>query len=313
MQRSFIQLASLLAFFSICQITLANENIKIITNNWTSQIVLSHITGKIFTTLGQPVEYVKISTSDQWGALARGTADVQIEVWEGTMSDQFTRLVSDRSITNAGTHTATTREEWWYPSYVEEICPGLPDWQALRACAEFFARPDSQGNGVYYAGPWEKPDEAKVRALNMNFEVRVLRSGDELWIELNKAYKNKTPIVLFNWTPNWVESRFNGRFVEFPLYQPACESDPIWGVNPEFLYDCGNPKDGWLKKVTSTHFSDENSCAFKTLKNISFNNQQISEISALVDVDNHSYQAAASTWFEQNKPLWRSWIPQECQ
>ena len=291
----------------------SQEPIRIITNNWTSQIVLSHIAGNLLERQGYQVEYVESSVSDQWGALSHGAAHIQVEVWEGTMSDQFTRLVSDRSITNAGTHTATTREEWWYPSYVEEICPGLPDWQALRACAEFFARPDSQGNGVYYAGPWEKPDEAKVRALNMNFEVRVLRSGDELWIELNKAYKNKTPIVLFNWTPNWVESRFNGRFVEFPLYQPACESDPIWGVNPEFLYDCGNPKDGWLKKVTSTHFSDENSCVFKTLKNISFNNQQISEISALVDVDNHSYQAAASTWFEQNKPLWRSWIPQECQ
>ena len=56
-------------------------------NNWTSQIVLSHITGNIFQHLGYEVEYIPTSTSDQWGALAYGTAHVQVEIWQGTMAD----------------------------------------------------------------------------------------------------------------------------------------------------------------------------------------------------------------------------------
>jgi glycine betaine/proline transport system substrate-binding protein len=46
---------------------------------------------------------------------------------------------------------------------VEDVCPGLPDWHALKTvlariknCAAIFQRPDLKGNGVYFAGPWEK-------------------------------------------------------------------------------------------------------------------------------------------------------------
>jgi hypothetical protein len=31
-------------------------------------------------------------------------------------------------VIDAATHDAKTREDWWYPSYVEDVCPGLPDF-----------------------------------------------------------------------------------------------------------------------------------------------------------------------------------------
>lgn len=291
----------------------AEDKIKILTNNWTSQIVLSHITGKMLSTIGYPVSYVQSSTSDQWGALAHGSADIQVEVWEGTMSDRFNRLVANNSILDAGTHTAKTREDWWYPLYVEKLCPGLPDWRALKACAKLFQQPDSQGLGVYYAGPWEKPDEARIRALEMDFKVELLDTGDDLWRVLKSAYNDQTPIVLFNWTPNWVESRYPGRFVEFPTHHIDCETDPRWGVNQQFLYDCGNPKGGWLKKAASLSLKQNNPCAFKTLKNIDLDNQQISALSAKVDIDQQSYQQAADEWLKENHTLWQSWIAAECR
>lgn len=290
----------------------SQEPIKIITNNWTSQIVLSYITGNIFQAQGATVEYIPSSVSNQWGALAHGAAHIQVEVWEGTMSDQFNRLVSAGTIIDAGSHNATTLEDWWYPKYVEALCPGLPDWRALKACAAIFQRPDSQGKGVYFAGPWEKPDEARIRALGLDLQVRVLSQGDDLWVELKKAYETQTPIILFNWTPNWVESRYEGDFVEFPQYEPACETDPSWGINPQFIHDCGNPIGGWLKKASAVSFTQNYPCAFSTLKNISLNNQQIAVIAALVDVDKLSFQAAAEQWMQNNTALWQSWIPQEC-
>jgi glycine betaine/proline transport system substrate-binding protein len=290
----------------------SQEPIKIITNNWTSQIVLSYITGNIFQAQGATVEYIPSSVSNQWGALVHGAAHIQVEVWEGTMSDQFNRLVSAGTIIDAGSHNATTLEDWWYPKYVEALCPGLPDWRALKACAAIFQRPGSQGKGVYFAGPWEKPDEARIRALGLDLQVRVLSQGDDLWVELKKAYETQTPIILFNWTPNWVESRYEGDFVEFPQYEPACETDPSWGINPQFIHDCGNPIGGWLKKASAVSFTQDYPCAFSTLKNISLNNQQIAVIAALVDVDKLSFQAAAEQWMQNNTSLWQSWIPQEC-
>ncbi|PKG38837.1 ABC transporter substrate-binding protein [Psychromonas sp. Urea-02u-13] len=289
------------------------HRVKIIVNNWTSQVVLSYITGDIFKQMGYQVIYQPMAISEQWGALAYGVSDVQVEVWEGTMAEPFNRMVEDGLFMSAGEHSAKTREDWWYPDYIEKLCPGLPDWKALKACAPLFAREGSNQKGVYFAGPWEKPDEARIRALEMDFVVHTVENGDDLWVELEKSLTALQPIVLFNWTPNWVESRYQGKFVEFPAYDRKCETESSWGENKEFLYDCGNPKGGWLKKAASIQLKTEAKCAFNTLQNINFTNQQISAVSALVDVEKLSYQQAATRWLTENKRLWKTWIVTDCK
>lgn len=285
--------------------------VKIALNNWSSQLVLSHIYGQLLSQQGVEVEYVQTKVDEQWGALGHGVLHVQVEVWEGTMQAPFDRLVGSKRILDMGTYKATTREEWWYPKYVEAHCPGLPNWQALKTCAHVFAQ-QKGGPGVYISGPWEKPDKARVRALGLNFDVRVVPAGDDLWVELDKAFKQKRPVVLFNWSPNWVESQYQGAFVEFPDYHPDCETDPSWGVNPKYLYDCGNPKGGWLKKAAWTGLKSVSPCAFTVLKNLQLNNQQISDMAALIDVNQLSYFQAAQQWIKQNSSTWQAWVG-ECQ
>ncbi len=289
----------------------AADAINIITNNWSSQVVLSHVAGELFRQQGYQVTFIDSPVSEQWGALNYGIAHVQVEVWQGTMGTDFDRLVAQNRIINMGDHTATTREEWWYPEYVEKLCPGLPDWKALKACSALFS-PDGKGRGIYVAGPWEKPDAARIRALDLNFKVQRVTNGDDLWVALKKANETKQPIVLFNWSPNWVESRFAGKFIEFPTYHPDCESDPKWGINPIFLHDCGNPKDGWLKKAAWTGFQKKWPCAYFTLKKMDFNNLQIATATAYVDVDGLTPQAAAKRWMLENSNTWRTWLDKRC-
>ena len=42
-----------------------------------------------------------------------------------------------------------------YPNWVADLCPGLPDWNALKSpdCAKLFAPPDSGGKGRMLEGP----------------------------------------------------------------------------------------------------------------------------------------------------------------
>lgn len=291
----------------------SNEPIRIILNNWTSQLVLSKVTGGIFESLGYKIEYVPSSIHDQWGALAHGIDHVQIEVWEGTMSDKFIPMVNKGQLTDAGNHVALTREEWWYPEYIEENCPGLPDWKALKACAHIFATPSTAPSGRYLAGPWEKPEALRIKSLGLDFKVSTVENSDELWVALNKAVAHKTPIVLFNWSPNWVEARIPGKFIQFPRYDIKCELDASWGINPDLPYDCGNPDDGWLKKGAWPGMAQKWPCAFQTLMNISFDNANIAEVAARVDYDKESIDHVARDWLSRNKPIWVKWIPEKCR
>ena len=289
-----------------------DKPIRIILNNWTSQIVMSYILGSLYTDKGYQVEYETLAIKDQWGRLHRGLAHVQVEVWEGTMAEDFDRVLKFGQVKEVGDHDAKTREEWWYPAYVEEVCPGLPDWKALRGCASLFANDQTHPRGRYVAGPWEKPERARIRALDMDFEVDAVAKSDDLWAALAEAYSKEKPIVLFNWSPNWVEDRFEGRFVEFPDYDPACESDHSWGINPERPYDCGNPKDGWLKKGAWVGFQESWPCAHAILSDMNFDNAMISAVAALVDADGMDHQAAAQKWLSENRSVWEGWGRSGC-
>jgi glycine betaine/proline transport system substrate-binding protein len=289
----------------------SSDPIKVVLNNWTSQLVLAHVSGRLLAKLGYSVAYEPAHTQLQYSAMGNGDMHFQVEVWEGTMAVAFGSQVARGRMVDAGSHDAITREDWWYPVYVEEICPGLPDWTALNACAAKLATAETAPKGRYLAGPtdWEKPDRERVAALGLNIEVVNAGDGLELRRELEAASSQGNPIILFNWSPNWVEAKYPGRFVEFPDHDPDCEADPGWGSNPELTYDCGNPKRGWLKKGVWAGFEAKWPCAFELIRRINFTNEQIAEAAAKVDVEDLEPEAAAEQWLAENEGVWKSWIP----
>ena len=293
----------------------SSDPIKIVLNNWTSQVVLANVTGELLKKLGYNVELVPSDNQLQFSGMANGDLHMQIEVWEGTHKTNFLKFVDTGNLVDAGTHDAITREEWWYPHYMEERCPGLPDWEALHACASEFATPETAPKGRYLGGPidWGKHHNERVQALGMDFVVVNAGQASTLWAELDAAYRREEPIVLFNWTPNWVEAKYKGRFVDFPDYAAECLSDPGWGSNPNLPYDCGAPKEGWLKKAAWSGVRDKYPVAWRLLQNVNFTNPQIAEAAALVDVDELSPEDAAAKWLEANEAVWQPWLDSAMQ
>ena len=287
----------------------SSEPIKIITNNWTSQLVLSNVVGQLLQSKGYNVEYVSSDTQLQYTALANGDMDLQLEVWEGSQAESFDKAVAAGAL-DLGAHEAVTREDWWYPTYVKEVCPGLPDWKALDACAEKFATAESGSKGRFVGPPadWGKHYSERIQALNMNFQEVAVGQAATLWAELQAAYDRKEPIVLFNWTPNFIEAKFEGEFVEFPTYEPACLTDPKWGSNPEAVYDCGAPASGYLKKAGSKQLVEKWPAATEILKKVNFTNAQIAEAAKMVDVDGMTPEDAAKKWIEENETSWKAWF-----
>jgi len=286
------------------------DPIKIVENNWTSQLVLSRITGALLEKAGYNVEYKPADNQLQFVAIGNGDMHVQVEVWEGTHRTSFQRQLDAGRMIDAGSHDAVTREDWWYPSYMEKTCPGLPDYEALNKCAEAFATPETAPKGRYLGGPidWEKPDPERIEALGLDFEVVNAGQASTLWAELDAAYRREEPIVLFNWTPNWVEARYDGKFIEFPEYDAKCETDPSWGSNPERTHDCGNPRAGWLKKGVWSGMEEEWPGAYEIIRNVNFTNEHIAQAAAMVDVDGMKPEEAAEQWIEENENVWSAWL-----
>ena len=282
-------------------------------NDWASQRVLSKVIGQLFTRLDVPYVYQPLQVADQWGAFRLGLVDVQVELWQGTSIKQFQKHLDMGFIVDVGNHSVNAREEWWYPSYVKPLCPGLPNWRALLSCASIFANGQSSGKGIYYSGHWNTNEGTRIRALGLNFIIERVADDSALWQLLKNASNQHKPIILLNWRPNWTNNRIKGEFVEFPTYHEQCISDAKWGLNKRLTNDCGNPKSGWVKKIASPDLKKRFPCAFAALKKVDFNTEMIAEAGALVISDELSEEQAANIWIDTYKPQWLSWSPSECE
>jgi glycine betaine/proline transport system substrate-binding protein len=287
----------------------SSDPIIIPTHNWSSQIVMSHVVGQMFESMGNNVEYVSTDSQAVYESVRLGDVTLELEVWEGAFGVAFEEALEKGGLHDAGDHDAVTREDWWYPAYVADLCPGLPSWEALNDCSAMFATPETGDKGRFLGGPvdWLKHDAERVEALGMNFQVVNAGSASALWAELDAAKKREQPIVLFNWTPNFIEAIHPGAFIEFPEYFEGCKDDASLGPNPDATYDCGNPPNGYLKKAAWDGMKEAWPAAYETLTKISFTNPQIAEMAKLVDVDEMEPEEAATAWLDKNPDVWKPW------
>jgi len=281
-------------------------------NAWASQRVLTKVVAQKVENLGYKVEFVEIGSTDQWGALRQGIIHFQVEVWQSEQTGPFKIAVDKGFVIDVGSHQAVGREDWWYPEYVEKSCKGLPDWRALNECAAIFNGNKNTSKGIFYTGPWNYRDADLIRALKLNFSIERLKDAKSIWQKLNEAKSSNQPIVLLNWTPNWIDVRIKGKFVEFPQYEEACELDPTWGENKKMLHDCGNTQTTLLKKAAWPGLKSKLPCIYSLLKNINFTNDMISEASALVSADGFSEEQAVALWLKKYAKYNQQWLGFEC-
>ncbi|MGI9482828.1 MAG: ABC transporter substrate-binding protein [Hyphomicrobiales bacterium] len=288
----------------------SEEPIVIPIHNWSSQIVMSHVVGQIFKSMGRNVEFVTTDSQAVYESVRLGDVHLELEVWEGAFGKSFRTALEKGGLHDAGDHNAVTREDWWYPMWTKESCPGLPDWKALNDCAKVFATAETGEKGRFLGGPvdWLKHDQEKVDALGINFVVVNAGSAAALWAEIAAAKEKKKPVVVFNWTPNFAEAVWKGEFVEFPKWVEGCDKDPAVGPNPNALYDCGNPANGYLKKAAWDGMKEKWPAAYSVLTKVSFTNAQIAEMAKLVDIDEMEPEEAATKWLEANEEVWKPWV-----
>jgi glycine betaine/proline transport system substrate-binding protein len=286
------------------------RSIKLPIHNWSSQIAGVYVVGAILEATGNSVEYISAESTLVYTSMCQGDMDLVHEVWEGAFGMAFMEQVDKGCVIDAATHDAKTREEWWYPSYVEDVCPGLPDWEALNDCAEMFAVYGSGGKGRYLGGPvdWLKGDQERVESLEMDFIVENARTAGALWAALEAASVNQEPIVLFNWTPNFIEAMYDGKFIEFPTFANECRTHASWGINPYRTHDCGNPKDGYVKLGVWEGFPARWPNAYKAVRKINFTNLDIAQLALYVDIDGMEPEDAAAKWLDDNYSRVNRWI-----
>jgi glycine betaine/proline transport system substrate-binding protein len=310
--RTLVALAMTVALpFAAATAQESTDPIKLTLHDWTGQLITTNIMGEVLKKAGYSVEYVQADYLAQFAGLETGDLDVAMEMWETTGREAMDAATATGKVENFGPTGMKAKEEWWFPEYMKEKCPGLPNWEALKdpACAEAFSTAETAPKGRYLGGPvtWGGFDDERVAALGLPFEVIHAGTDAALFAELESAYQRQAPIMLWIYAPHWAPAKYKGEWVEFPEYTKECYSDAKWGINPDAAYDCGKPH-GEIWKVGWAGVKDKWPGAYKAIKAFTVDNDEMGQMITEVDLNGKSVDDVVAAWMGANEARWSEWI-----
>lgn len=271
--------------------------IRLAINEWTGQHLSTHIAGQILEQAGYSVEYVTAGYYNMYPAIGEGEIHAALEVWDSNVPDMYYDVLAEGGVVDIGGLGLVAREGFAYPAHVEDICPGLPAWEALNDCAMQFATAETlpQGRLVDYPADWGTPGAERAAALELPFRAVPAGSEGALIAELRASTERGTPLLMVFWQPHWAVSAYDVRFVDLPPGTPECYEDASVGPNPNATSDCDFLPTR-VFKITWSGFADQWPAAAEILGAYQLSTEDQQPMMGMVDNDGMSVEEVAAAY-----------------
>ena len=279
--------------------------------DWTGQEITAEVAGEILRRMGYTVQFVQTTQVPMFQAVADGQLAAYLEQWNQTSKKYYDEYTKDGRVEGLGPIGLDGQEGWYYPDYVAEKCPGLPDWRALKACAAIFSTPDTapQGRILDYPAEWS-PDSADwVKALGIDFAV--VPSGGEgaTAAEVKSAVARKEPILLQWWEPTWLASIYHLKRATLDNANEACDKAKSAGIKTHKAFDCRNQPIE-IVKVAWPGLKTKWPAAYKFLKAFQMKNDWQGPMAMAVETEKQKPADVAKKWVDENEAIWKPWVEQ---
>jgi len=285
------------------------DTIKFALLDWTGNHLTNHIAGEILTRVGYKVDYATTAQAAAWQGLSDGTLHVNAEQWLVSQKPVFEDLKAKGKVGSLGELGLVGREAWYYPAYIAEKCPELPDWEALKKCTDLFVTAETAPKGRLLDFPAEWTPESPKWIEAFGFNLAAIPAGGEgaAIAEMKSATTRKEPLLVMFYEPHWAVGEYGFKAVELPAYDPACVKDPAWGINKDKTNDCYEAAPEIIK-VSWSGFADKWPAAAKVIEQITFTNEEQAPLIKKVDVDGQKLDAVAKEWVDNNTAKWQPWV-----
>jgi glycine betaine/proline transport system substrate-binding protein len=275
-----------------------DEPIKLAMLEWTGSHISTHIAGQLLQKLGYKVEYVTAGNFPQFSGLADGTLSASVEIWLNNVGDIFPKVLAEKKIEDIGTLGLETKEGWIYPKFMEQVCPGLPDWTALEKpeCVQALSTPETAPNGRFLDYPADWGSRAATIIADNNLPYTAVPSGSEgaLVAELEAAEAAKTPLIMMFWGPHYALAENDVGWVKMP----PCKD--------ESNEHCIRPPD--VDKIVWSGFGQKWPAAYEFLKQLKVTATDQQKMMLAVDKKGQDLDTVVKEWVDANEAVWKPWI-----
>jgi glycine betaine/proline transport system substrate-binding protein len=280
------------------QLGAVDEPIKLAMLEWTGAHISTQVAGQLLEKLGYKVEYVTAGNFPQFSGLADGSLSASVEVWLNNVGDIYPKVLEEKKIENVGLLNLETREGWIYPKYMEQVCPGLPDWSALNKpeCVQALSTPETAPNGRFLDYPADWGSRAATIIADNTMPYTAVPAGSEgaLVAELESAVAAQKPLVMMFWAPHYALAEVDVNWVKMP----PCKTQE--------QTHCITPPD--VAKIVWSGFGQKWPAAYEFLKHFQMNAADQQVMMLRVDKKGEKLEAVAKDWIDQNETVWKPWV-----
>lgn len=269
----------------------SSEPIKLAVHEWTGQHITTYITGEVLKKMGYNVEYHTASYLPSATGIADGNLTASLEVWDNNLGDFFPSLIEEGKIENLGNLGLDTNEGWLYPNHVADMCPGLPDWDALMQCAEVLGTPETLPNGrvLAYPADWGDRSAQLIEGESLPFEAVPAGSEGAMVAELKGSVQRQSALVMMFWSPHQVFHNVDVTWIDMPdsirekygIYKPTTFK-AVWS----------GTKDQWP-------------AAYLLMKQFKLTNEIQLPLMDMVDNQGGNARQVAEQWVNENAAYWQ--------
>jgi glycine betaine/proline transport system substrate-binding protein len=254
------------------------------------------------TDLGCTVTKKDLKEEVAWQGFGTGEVDAVVENW-GHDDLKAKYIDEQKTAVSAGSTGVKGQIGWYVPPWLAKQYPDITDWNNLNKYADMFKTSESGNQGQLLDGDpsFVTNDEALVKNLSLNYKVVYGGSETALIQAFRQAEQNKTPVIGYFYSPQWLFAEIELVKVNLPPYTEGCDADPE-------KVACDYP-DYDLDKIVSKKFADSGSPAYDLVKNFKWTNEDQNEVAKYIAEDKMEPEAAAKKWVEANKDKVEAWLP----
>ena len=263
-------------------------------NEWTGQHISSYVAGHILEKMGYNVEYKTAAVLPMGTAVADGNITLGLELWDNNMGEWWPSQLESGEVEDMGTLGLDAREGWLYPKHVEELCPGLPDWEAFVGCAEVFSTAETFPDGRFIEYPADWSDRATQLIASEGLPFQAIPAGSEgaLVAEFKAAVDKESALVMMFWAPHWL----------------LFEHESAWVDMPEDLVNKGSMQKPRVFKAGWPGMKDKWPVAYEFITSYQLDNKVQEYLMGRIDRDGDDAVEATLEWVEANQDYWQPMV-----
>lgn len=255
-----------------------NKTINIGYVNWAEDVAVSNVWKVLLAEKGYDVNLRSLEVAPLFVGLNKGDLDVFMDAWLPVTHQTYWEKYKDK-LDDYGV---------WYKSEAKMglVVPNYVDIKSVEDLNANKAKFNGKITGIDPGAGLMKATNKAVKDYGLDYEV-IQSSEAAMLTALDKAYRDKKPIVVTGWSPHWMFAKYDLKYL--------ADSKKGFGEAEE------------IHTLANKEFTKKNPEVAKMLKAFKLDDKQIGDLESLI-TEGMEPEAAAKKWIDSNKDLVNSWI-----